>query len=106
MLKLFGKRITQKLNTVDLDDDLGDIELSEAIEKTFGIKIEDHEARQLVRVGQLYDLVSTKIASQKDFDPVWALTVQIVRECSGTPDSIDRETTFFPKLAQKRDFDS
>lgn len=32
MFRLFGKRITQELNTVDLDDDLGDTELLEAIE--------------------------------------------------------------------------
>lgn len=102
MFRLFGKRITQELNTVDLDDDLGDTELLEAIEEIFDIRIEDHEAEELLSVGQLYDLVRTKIANRKGFDPVWALTVKIVREQSGSRDPIDRETTFFPMHAQKR----
>ena len=102
MFGLFGKRITQKLNTVDLNDDLGDVELLQAIEELFGITIEDHEAEQLLTVGQLYDLVNAKLSAQKGFDPVWALAVQVVREHSGTRDAIDHDTTFFPKYAQKR----
>lgn len=102
MFRLFGKRATQKYNTVDLDDDLGDVELLEAFEEIFGIKIEDREAQDLFTVGQLYDLVSAKIASHKGFDPVWALTVQILREHSGSRDGIDRETTFFPQHASER----
>ena len=103
MFGLFGRRVTQRLNTVDLGDDLDDVEMLEAFECVFGVSIEDHEAEQLYTVGQLYDLVRTKVADNKDFDPFWALTVQIVREFSGSRDGIDHETTFFRKYASKRD---
>ena len=102
MFGIFRKRITQKLNTVNLGDDLEDVEMLQAIEATYGIKIEDAEAEALRTVGQLYELIDSKLASRPDFDPVWALTCQIVREHSGSKDLIDGETTFFPKHAKKR----
>lgn len=95
-------RITKTLNTINLDDELGDVELLMDIEETFGIKIDEEEAEKLVTVGQLHDLVSKQLKNQADFDPVWALVCKIAREHSGTPDHIDKETTFFPDKAKAR----
>lgn len=102
MFGLFGKRVTQRLNTVILGDDLDDVEMLEAFEDAFGIKIEDAEAETLITVGQLYELVCAKSSARTDFDPVWELTLQIVREYSGSRDPIDRDTTFFPMHAKPR----
>ena len=102
MFRLFGRGRTQKLNTVDLVGDMDDVELLQAIEQVFDIEIEGDEVRELYTVGQLYDLVKTKLEGKPNFDPVWALTEEIVREHSGSREVIDRETTFFAKHASKR----
>jgi hypothetical protein len=99
---LFGKRTTQKLNTVNLHGDGDDIDLLEDIEEVFRIRIEDHEAEQFVSVGQLYELAKSKSASNPDFDPIWELVCRIVRENSGSRDAIDSNTTFLAKFAEKR----
>lgn len=103
-LAQYGRpRVTQRLNTIDLGDDLDDVEMLMAIEETFGIKIEDEEAEKLVTVGDLYDLAKMKLEDKSDFDPIWALVCQIAREHSGSRDPIDRKTTFFPKFAEERE---
>lgn len=103
-LAQYGRpRVTQRLNTIDLGDDLDDVEMLMAIEETFGIKIEDKEAEKLVTVGDLYDLVTKKLEHKTDFDPIWALVCQISREHSGSRDPIDKSTTFFPKFAEERE---
>lgn len=102
-LAQYGRpRVTQRLNTIDLGDDLDDVEMLMAIEETFGIKIEDEEAEKLVTLGDLYDLVAKKLEHKTDFDPIWALVCQISREHSGSRDPIDKKTTFFPKFAEER----
>jgi len=73
-----------------------------AIEDVFGVDIKDREAEKLVTMGDLYELVSEKLNSKTDFDPVWSLVCQIAREYSGSRDLIDKKTTFFPKLAEER----
>lgn len=103
-LTQYGRpRVTQRLNTINLGDDLDDIEMLMAIEETFGIKIEDEEAKKLVTVGDLYDLVKMKLEDKSNFDPIWALVCQISREYSGSRDPIDKKTTFFPKFAEERE---
>ncbi|MEM6466105.1 MAG: hypothetical protein AAF679_06335 [Pseudomonadota bacterium] len=96
-------RITQRLNTVNLGKDLDDIEMLMSIEETFGVKFEDSEKEKITTVGDVYDLVSQKLVPNADFDPNWELVCWIVRLHSGSSDPIDRATTFFPELAQKRD---
>jgi len=95
-------RITKRLNTVDLDDDLGDVEMLQDIESTFNFEITDKEALNLVTVGQLYELVQQNIMEDKELDPVWELVKNIVQTHSGTDDPIDQNTTFFPKFAKPR----
>jgi acyl carrier protein len=95
-------RVTQRLNTLNLGDDLDDVEMLMAIEEIFGLVIKDGEAEKLVTMGDLYELVSEKLNSKTDFDPVWSLLCQIAREHSGSRDPIDMETTFFPKFAEER----
>ena len=103
-LAQYGRpRVTQRLNTIDLGDDLDDVEMLMAIEETFGIKIEDEEAEKLVTVGNLYHLVTKKLEHKTEFDPIWALVCQISREHSGSRDPIDKNTTFFPKFAEQRE---
>lgn len=100
----YGKpRVTQRLNTVDLGDDLDDVEMLEAIEKIFGIEIKDSEAEKLITMGDLYELVNEKLKPESDFDPIWSLVCQIVREHSGSRDPVDKDTTFFPKFAKERE---
>lgn len=96
-------RVTKRLNTIDLGDDLADVEMLEAIEKAFGFEIFPKEAERLVTVGDLYDLVDEKVRKAQSVDPVWALVEMIVRFHSGSKDPIDRETTFFSKCASKRE---
>lgn len=95
-------RVTQRLNTIDLGDDLDDVEMLEAVEEAFGICLDSAEVATLVTVGQLYDLINAKLTAKDEFDPVWALTCQIARAYSGSNDPIDHETTFFPKYAKER----
>lgn len=95
-------RITQRLNTINLGDDLDDVEVLMAIEEVFGIEIVDSEAETLVSMGDLYELVINKLKLKTNFDPVWALVCQIAREHSGSRDPIDKQTTFFPKFAKER----
>ncbi|WP_131814571.1 hypothetical protein [Cognatishimia maritima] len=95
-------RKTERLNTVDLVGDGDDVDLLEAIERAFDLKLTDDEASDLETIGEPYDLVKAKAKSNPDFDPVWELVCQIVRENSMTRDPIDRDTTFFPEHAQER----
>jgi acyl carrier protein len=95
-------RITQRLNTINLGDDLDDVEMLMAIEEVFGIEVEDSEAETLISMGDLYELLINKLKLKTNFDPVWALVCQIAREHSGSRDPIDKQTTFFPKFAKER----
>lgn len=87
---------------MDLGDDLDDVEMLQAIEKICGIEIHENETVTLVTVGELYDLVRRKLESKTEFDPIWQLVCQIVREHPGSKDAIDRGTTFFQKYAKER----
>jgi hypothetical protein len=48
-------------NTLGLDDDLDSVELVEQVEKAFEVEIANAEAERLLVVGQLYDLLLSKI---------------------------------------------
>lgn len=95
-------KVTDRLNTVDLDDDLGDVEMLIEVEQLFKLKIEDSEAQTLVTVGDLYELVKRKIPRDGSVDPVWELVEYIVRNHSNSNSAIDADTTFFPKYANPR----
>tara|TARA_R110002072_G_scaffold6212_11_gene37110 strand:- start:85 stop:411 length:327 start_codon:yes stop_codon:yes gene_type:complete len=94
--------VTERLNTVDLDDDLGDVEMLMAVEEIFRLTIQDSEAQTIVTVGDLYELVKRKMPSDGSVDPVWELVEYIVRHHSGSNNPIDAGTTFFPKFAKPR----
>ncbi len=94
--------VTERLNTVNLDDDLGDVELLMAVEEVFRLKIQDSEAETLVTTGDLYELVKRKMPSDGSVDPVWELVSHIVRMYSGSKSPINADTTFFPKFAKPR----
>ncbi|WP_298917812.1 acyl carrier protein [uncultured Roseobacter sp.] len=96
------RKVTERLNTVDLGDDLDDVELLMAVEEIFQINLEDSEAEDLVSVGELYELVKSKMPRDGSVDPLWELIVLIVRSHSGSNSPIDTETTFFPKFAKPR----
>jgi len=96
------QKVTERLNTVDLGDDLDDVDLLLAVEDTFQIHINDCEAEDLVSVGDLYKLVKSKMPSDNSVDPAWELVVTLVRYYSGSQSPINQETTFFPKFAKPR----
>ena len=99
----FGRyKVSERLNTVDLSDDLDDVEMLQEIEEAFRFEINDIEAQSLVSVGDLYELVKKKMPEDGSVDPVWELVVNIVRAYSGSRSPIDLETTFFPNCAKKR----
>ncbi|MEM1234747.1 MAG: hypothetical protein AAGH70_11540 [Pseudomonadota bacterium] len=103
MLRFFRPRVTKRLNTVNLGDDLEGVELVQHLEEVCGIELPDVEVSGATTVGQLYDLVASKVHQNPDFDPLWGMLVEIVRIHSGSRDGIDRDTAFFPKDAQPRD---
>lgn len=102
MFGIFGKRVTQKFNTVNLVGDGDDIDVLEEIEKISGIKFQDAEAEKVITVGNLYDLVKEKTETRPDFDPLWEFVSRIVRDVSCSKDPIDRETAFFREHAKER----
>ena len=53
-----------KANSLDLWGDGDEIEMIEAIERAFAIRFENAEAEQLVTMGQLFDLVKSKLGKQ------------------------------------------
>ncbi len=99
----FGRDVTKEFNTVDLSDDLDDVEMLREFEDVFGIEMPEGDTKAIVTVGQFYDLIQEKLAQSPDFDAVWALTLQIIRAHTGTRDPIDRQTTFFQKHASRRE---
>lgn len=96
------RKVTERLNTVDLGDDLDDVEMLMAVEEIFQIKLQDSETVDLVSVGELCELVKGKMPRDGSVDPVWKLIVLIVKSHSGSLSPIDAETTFFPKFAKPR----
>jgi acyl carrier protein len=102
-LAQYGRaRVTQRFNTIDLDDDLSSVEILENIEQIFEIKIKDPEAEKTTTMGELEKLVREKLRPDTGVDPIWALLCEIARAHSRTRDPIDRETTFFVSNANER----
>lgn len=77
-------------------------EMLQSIERTFKIRITDDEAKSIVSVGDLYNIVKQKMPSDGSVDPLWVLIVDFVRNASGSSNKIDQDTTFFPEDAEKR----
>lgn len=96
------QKVTERLNTVNIGDDLDDVELLMAVEEAFQVHIRDCEAKDLVNIGDLYKLVKSKMPTDGSVDPAWELIVTLVRSYSGSKSPIDQETTFFPKYAKPR----
>ena len=78
------------------------IELVDAVEAHFGIKLDDAETEFVFTVGQLYDLIQEKAASLPDFDLEWDAYLNFIRSQTGSKDDIDRETAFFAEHAKPR----
>lgn len=78
------------------------IELVDAVEEFFGIKITDNEAESVITVGQLYDLVKGKPSSKPDLELGWETFLRFIRSQSDSKDDIDQDTTFFAEDAKPR----
>ena len=97
------KRITQRLNTVDLNDDLNDVEMIMAIEDHFKIEIGDGEAEMILTFGDLCRSIDSKLGEETDRAAIRRDLETIVRDFSGSIDPIDEQTTFLPKYASVRE---
>ena len=95
-------RVTKKLNTLDMYGDLDEVELIMDVEETFGVKFESPELTNALTVGEVENLVRSKIEGRK-LDLVWMLLERISRDHSRSRHGIDRNTTFLRKFAQPRE---
>lgn len=95
-------RQVSKLNTINLGEDLDDVEFIMAIEEIFGVKFSDNETIKLITMGDLERLVRAKLAAKSDADRVWTILCRAARDFTNYKGPIDRETTFFAKLAKER----
>jgi hypothetical protein len=95
----------RKANSLDLWGDGDEIQMIEAIERAFAIRFEDAEAEQLVTMGQLFDLMKSKLGKQGaeviSNDALWTELVKHAREAGADPRrAVDRNTTFFSRNAE------
>lgn len=93
---------TKRLNTIDIGDDLDDVEMLMAVEDAFDFKMTTEDGAKLKTIGDLYDLVKHKMPKDETVDPVWTLIEKIARDYSGSRDPIDQDTTFYAKFAKPR----
>ena len=96
----FGR--SQSLNTINLGDDLEDVEFVMAVEEMFGVQFADDETIKLITMADLEKLIRSKLEKVQEFDPVWTILCNIARQHTGHKGPIDRETTFLAKLAKER----
>ncbi len=96
------ERVTKRLNTVDLDPELGDVEFLCAMEEVFGVNISKDAAANLIKVGALHALILKQKTDLSQSESIWSSLTELLREHTGTKDPIDHETTFFPKFAKER----
>ncbi|MCG7508333.1 hypothetical protein [Mesorhizobium retamae] len=92
-------------NSLGLWGDGDEIEMIEAVERAFAIRFENAEAEQLVTMGQLFDLVKSKIGNQGaeaiTDDALWSELVKHARDAGADPRrAVDRNTTFFSRNAE------
>lgn len=92
----------KRWNTLNLDRDLGSVELVLALERGCGITFTEKEAAALVTMGQLESLVRQKLEGRPDFDPIWAMLAGLAAAHGSARLPIDRDTTFFAKDASPR----
>jgi hypothetical protein len=81
---------------------MDDVELVEDVEQVFGIKLTEIEAKQTTTIGELEQLIRSKLSENGQDDSLWKLLCRIVRDHSGHKGPIDRETTFFAEDAKER----
>lgn len=96
---------SHKANCLGLWGDGDEIEMIEAIESAYAINFGKAEAEQLVTMGQLFDLVKSKIGKQGvgtiADDALWAELVKHARDAGADPrQAVDRNTTFFSRNAE------
>lgn len=86
-------------NSLYFAGDGDDIDIIIDIERTFEIEITDDEAETILNVGDLQDLLLSKLSSN-DPDLLWKLICRIAVDHAGRSidaKAIDRHTTFFVK---------
>jgi hypothetical protein len=67
-------------NSLDYDDDGDDVEIVVEIERAFGVKITDAEAKSIVQVGQLYDVLESKLGPTSGEKCATAMTFYRLRQ--------------------------
>ena len=100
-----NRLFSQEATSLGLWGDGDEIEMIEAIERTYSISFETVEAEQLVTMGQLFDLVKSKIGKQGAEtiadDALWTELVKHARDAGADPrQAVDRNTTFFCRNAE------
>ncbi|WP_165352732.1 hypothetical protein [Loktanella sp. IMCC34160] len=95
------RHVITRYNTVDLSDDLDDLYLLSAIERTFDITFAEGEAQRVYTVGEMVDLVAGKTGGDPDL--VFARLTVTIQEFTGIDFQVDRDTTFFAKVAKPRE---
>lgn len=96
---------SRKANSLGLWGDGDEIEMIEAIERAYAISFETAEAEQLVTMGQLFDLVKSKIGKQGAEtiadDALWTELVKHAHDAGAdSRRAVDRNTTFFSRNAE------
>lgn len=102
---MMNRLSSRKANSLDLWGDGDEIEMIEAIERAYAISFEKAEAEQLVTMGQLFDLVKSKLGNQGagaiTDDALWSELVKHARDAGADPRrAVDRNTTFFSRNAE------
>lgn len=100
-----NRLFSRKANSLDLWGDGDEVEMIEAIERAYAISFEKAEAEQLVTMGQLFDLVKSKVGKQGaktiTDDALWAGLVKHAHDAGADPRrAVDRNTTFFSRNAE------
>ena len=71
--------VRQMTNSLDLDSEWGAIDLLEEVAATFGLKIADEEAERCATVGDLYDILCTRLPDWDDQDGSCASSIVFYR---------------------------
>ncbi|PLP57920.1 hypothetical protein CYK37_17010 [Mesorhizobium loti] len=100
-----NRLFSHKANSLGLWGDGDEIEMIEAIERAYAISFEKVEAEQLTTMGQLFDLVKSKIgrggAAAVADDALWTGLLKYAHDAGADPRrAVDRNTTFFSRNAE------
>ena len=71
---------TDRLNTLDLNHELDDLEILMTVEESFGAGIKDSESETIATMGDLHRLIVEKTAAHDKNEYVWNELCEIVRD--------------------------